>query len=279
MARTRAANRRRLIGLAAATLFHSLLPGPAAGTARAQSAPDATARIGILGSADEGGFGRGARLGMDEAARSAGLLGRKLEIEWLAAPDSASAAGRARDLRERGFLAVVTALPGSAQSAFEEAAAGAGLLVVDARPAHPEGPARRGVFRVGLPETAYQAALTRSAGSNGSGDARAVLWDGALYRYGAQQLNDRFRRRFGEPMDGAAWAAWMAIKAIAETLLRAPGAGGTDLSAAMHGRRAVFDGHKGAPLAFRGPGRTLAQPFYIVRATEAEEVVWPLEDG
>ena len=39
-----------------------------------------------------------------------------------------------------------------------------------------------------------------------------MLWDASLERFGATQLNDRYRRRFGVGMDGPAWAGWFAAK-------------------------------------------------------------------
>jgi len=81
---------------------------------------------------------------------------------------------------------------------------------------------------------------------------RAVEWHASLDRFGAEQLNERYRRAAHQPMDGAAWVAWMLVKATVESELR-----GVPLS---DGR---FDGHKGVALTFDAH-RRLRQPLCIV---------------
>ena len=103
-------------------------------------------------------------------------------------------------------------------------------------------------FRVGLP------------------DAAGALWLPTLERYGAAQLNERFARRFGTPMDEHAWAAWFAVKLIAECLLRARSEDPAVLTRWLLSERARFDGHKGRPLAFDAQ-RRLVQPAYAPDGT------------
>jgi hypothetical protein len=82
----------------------------------------------------------------------------------------------------------------------------------------------------------------------------AVEWHGRLTKYGAEQLNARFARRFRYEMDAAAWIAWMLVKIAVESRLRSePVASGR------------YDGHKGAPLTFSAD-RRLIQPLCIVSA-------------
>jgi len=97
---------------------------------------------------------------------------------------------------------------------------------------------------------------------------RADAWLPSLERFGAGQLNDRFRARFlgntGQSamvgMTGPAWAGWFAMKAAVETSLRArTGAAGSLRRAILAAR---FDGHKGTPLAFT-PGGVLTHPLYV----------------
>jgi ABC-type branched-subunit amino acid transport system substrate-binding protein len=175
----------------------------------------------------------------------------------------------ARRLAGEGAVAVVAALPDRAQDAFEEAAMAEGLVVLDARPAHPDAaPERDGVFRVGVPDSVY---------SSGAGTgSRLVLWHPGLFRYGAEQLNERYRRRFDAGMTAEAWAGWMAVKAVTEATLRAKGE--SVPKAGLADSRAGFDGHKGGPLAFSGPGRALAQPLYALEGGETREVPWPEEN-
>lgn len=93
--------------------------------------------------------------------------------------------------------------------------------------------------------------------------ARADLWAPTLVRFGAAQLNDRFRARFGSEaaMRGPAWSGWFAAKAIVETALRARVAADAGLTDAL--LRARFDGHKGTPLSFSPEGHLL-QPLHVV---------------
>ena len=113
-------------------------------------------------------------------------------------------------------------------------------LVIDARARYPRG-APEHVFRVGVEE-----------------DHPGVLWRPDLERYGAAQLNQRFRARFGYGMDENAWAGWFAIKLAVEAMLRSRQ---RDPVALAHwlgesDARPVFDGHKGSGLSFRS-GRRL----------------------
>jgi hypothetical protein len=82
--------------------------------------------------------------------------------------------------------------------------------------------------------------------------AAAVEWHPSLEKYGAEQLNERYTRRIGRPMDAAAWIAWMLVKVAVDAQLR-----GVTLPAAR------FDGHKGVPLIFDAR-RHLRQPLCVV---------------
>ena len=75
---------------------------------------------------------------------------------------------------------------------------------------------------------------------------READWHPDLERFGAEQLNQRFRRRFGIPMDEQAWRGWVAVKIAAELVLRSPA--GSDPAAAL--TTMSFDGQKGEQLRF-----------------------------
>lgn len=116
-------------------------------------------------------------------------------------------------------------------------------------------------FRVGLSEAERAAALERwrtEAPAAGK-DARVVVWHPSLARYGAGDLNDRYRKETGGPMTAEAWLAWFAIKALVDSALRTPDAPRCQALA-----RARFDGHKGRPLFFDPAARVLRQPLYVV---------------
>jgi ABC transporter substrate binding protein (PQQ-dependent alcohol dehydrogenase system) len=98
----------------------------------------------------------------------------------------------------------------------------------------------------------------------GAGTRTVALWHESLRPFGAGQLNDRFRRRFGEGMDGDAWATWMALKVAVEASLRTRSTAAADLAAYLAKPGVRFDGHKGRPLAFGPADHQLHQPLYLV---------------
>lgn len=253
--------------------------------------PGPSASIAVVGAGETSDYGRGATLGIEEGERSAELLRRAPPFAQVEAP-TGPMSSFVRGLRDRGVVGIVAALPGEAQPSLERVAVAQGLVVVDARAVRRKAAAGSGgldagaaggVFRTGLPGSAYELALleaaARAPAAIPDSGARSVLWHDELFRYGAQQLNDRYRRRFGVGMTGEAWAAWMGVKAVSEALLRARGGGERELLDRLGGSRAAFDGHKGVPLTFSGPDGTLAQPLYVVIDEETVEVDWPLDGG
>ena len=90
-----------------------------------------------------------------------------------------------------------------------------------------------------------------------------AVWHHTLNRYGAAQLNDRFRSAAVDINDQA-WLGWFAVKALWEAGARNKSL--TELS---------FDGHKGRALKFNN-ARELIQPLYRLSADGArvvEEVI------
>lgn len=90
------------------------------------------------------------------------------------------------------------------------------------------------------------------------------LWDKSLEKYGASQLNDRYRSRVGRPMTSHAWAGWFALKVAWETALRAQSTAPSALLSVLAKKGMQYDGHKGAPLSFRSWDHQLRQPLYAV---------------
>jgi len=209
------------------------------------------------------GVARGVALGVEEAARTGALMDRAIEL----LPVSGDVD---RVIRRERVAAVIGA--GGDESAREMGARAdaAGILFVNAgsrADALRGAECRRNVFHVEASEAMYAAAL--AARSGGSADAAAVLWHPSLERFGAAQLNGRFRARFGGEMDGAAWAGWMAVKALWEASLRARSIDPMALRAYLERGATQMDGHKGWPLSFRAWDRQLRQPLYLVaRSTD-----------
>ena len=100
--------------------------------------------------------------------------------------------------------------------------------------------------------------------------ARAVEWHHALHRYGASELNERFRKTTGALMRADHWLGWMAVKVIAEASMRAAADGALHAAIA----RGRFDGHKGVALTFAKDARRLVQPLYVID-TSNDMLVWP----
>ncbi|MFO1143695.1 MAG: hypothetical protein U1E59_15180 [Amaricoccus sp.] len=94
---------------------------------------------------------------------------------------------------------------------------------------------------------------------------RAALWEATLDAYGAREVNARFDRRWGQPMDPAAWAAYMAVKVAYEASLYASAIDGASLAAYIAGDQALFDVSKGIGMTFRPWDHQLRQSLYLVK--------------
>ena len=114
-------------------------------------------------------------------------------------------------------------------------------------------------------------APARSLGGvlSGAADDSVVLWGSTLERYGASQINDRYRARYRTGMDGAAWAGWAAVKIAAEAALRTKSTDPAKLIEYLESSATSFDGHKGWPLSFRFADHQLRQPLYVVTPARA----------
>lgn len=96
----------------------------------------------------------------------------------------------------------------------------------------------------------------------GGSSASPVAWDPQLVRFGAEQLNDRFRHRYAADMTEDAWCGWMAAKIAWEGALRARSPAPGEIRDALLHPDAGFDGHKGRALSFDPSDRQLYHPLY-----------------
>jgi hypothetical protein len=175
--------------------------------------------------------GRGARLGFEEAQRA----GQLLRVDISAAPTS-------------GYALIGLAAP------KEESKA----LFLAVGPLRDGDPVRPRVYSIAASPAFRRQALDRHKDRK---DLKAVEWNPDLARFGADALNLRFRRRFNQPMDEAAWRGWIGVKLAAELALRYPGAPAPDKIGDLS-----IDGHKGMPLRFDPQDHHLIQPVYLVDA-------------
>jgi len=110
----------------------------------------------------------------------------------------------------------------------------------------------------------------------GSIDLRPLAWHWTWERYGAPQLNSRFDKKTGgRHMEGADWAAWLAVKMVVQSVLRTHS---TDFAAdrAFILRDGSFDGDKGLAVSVRPWDHQLRQailltaPYEVVAAAPIE---------
>lgn len=252
---------RSLIGIAAGI-------GGLPTTARAVR-PDLTGvlSIAICHSEDTTSFIRGARLGVSEARRSAELFAGRIDVHERKLGAVSGTALVESVVRDHAMLIIAC---GTARQVTELSRAclphGVALFnccaTSDALRRELCGNA---TFHIEASDAMYQDARRISPGAKS-----IALWDATLEKYGAAQLNDRFRAFAGQPMDGAAWAGWIAVKIAWESVLRSPGSWIESLVR----ERTQFDGHKGAPISFRPWDHQLRQPLYAIgkRVTDVPDV-------
>lgn len=223
------------------------------------------AQIVVVAGADSGdprfaSLERGLTLGIDEATRTARLFGVALRV----LPADGLAADSVGIARMAAWI-----LAGDARrcDAVRARLRGAAVAIVDAGCRVTDEPLAAEV-RIHPSPTDSAAAVQEGRDST----ARVLLWHASLARFGADQLNDRFRRRFGVDMDSDAWAAWAAVKIATEACLRARQRG-VATAAVLLDPGEAFDAHKGAPLRFDPATRRLVQPLYALTTAGASSVI------
>lgn len=207
---------------------------------------------------------RGARLGAEEAAHTGALFGTAvtLRVETPASLDAAAgASGRSHDARPSFYLVAGDA---STCSRLMLQSARAAIPLLDA--GCPSGDT--------LPATNAYSLLSAEPVAAADDSTRLELWHWSLERFGAEQLNERYRRRFGARMDSAAWTGWFALKVALDAALHAHAVTGVALLRQLADPRSQYDGQKGRPLRFAPDSHRLVQPLYRVAGLgDAEHVV------
>lgn len=202
---------------------------------------------------------RGIELGLDEGARTAALFGLSVHGEPVA--DSS--------ITVSGFSALVGGTSEAECRRLDEIASANRILFLNAGcalDALRSSPASN-TFHVAPSDAMLEDALGRASGSNvATRKLSPVAWHSSLTRFGAEQLNARFRSRFAEEMDGAAWSGWVAVKILVESALRCKSTDPATLRAFLEAESSRFDGHKGASLSFRREDHQLRQPVYVLES-------------
>ncbi len=97
----------------------------------------------------------------------------------------------------------------------------------------------------------------------GTQGLRPAIWFWGFAQWGATQLNGRFIRQTGRKMESTDWAGWMAMKMIAEAVVR----GGSDtvqaVKAYLYNEETIFDGYKGPSLSIRPWNQQLRQSIML----------------
>jgi ABC-type branched-subunit amino acid transport system substrate-binding protein len=232
-------------------------------------------RIGLVapaGDAAVASMARGVGMGVGEAAHTAALMGRRIELVRAGGQGAAAEVLAAAEAlaREGGVAALIGGGDEASCRALGDVAESAGVLFINTGCAADamRAQCRRNVFHVQASDAMYAAALAARPADAADATA-AVLWHPSLERFGAGQVNDRFRAEFGGAgMDGAAWAGWMAVKVLWEASLRTRSTQAGALREYLERAGTQFDGHKGWPLSFRPWDHQLRQPLYLVAPAE-----------
>lgn len=91
----------------------------------------------------------------------------------------------------------------------------------------------------------------------------AEAWHWAWERHGAPQLNQRFEKLAKRRMTGTDWAAWAAVKAVVEAVVRTQSTDIKAVRAYLGGDEMTLDGYKGTPVNFRPWDNQLRQPILL----------------
>ncbi len=89
---------------------------------------------------------------------------------------------------------------------------------------------------------------------NPDSNAVAQAWHPDFVKFAARDLNKRYKKSAGIPMDDAAWAGWAAVKLTSDTVARAQTAAPDELLQYFK-TSLKFDGQKGSDMNFRETGQ------------------------
>ncbi len=110
----------------------------------------------------------------------------------------------------------------------------------------------------------------------GSIGLEPLAWHWTWEHNGAPQVNSRFRRLTGRHMEGADWAAWMAVKMVVQSVLRTRSHDFKTQRDFILSDGATFDGDKGLAMSVRRWDHQLRQaillatPYYVAASAPVE---------
>ncbi|MSU90268.1 amino acid ABC transporter substrate-binding protein [Rhodobacteraceae bacterium 2CG4] len=97
----------------------------------------------------------------------------------------------------------------------------------------------------------------------GAEGLRPLAWHWTFERYGAPQLNQRFRRIADRDMTSEDWAAWAAVRALVEGVQRVGSADPARVAAFVRSDEMALDLYKGTAGSFRDWNGQLRQPLLL----------------
>jgi ABC-type branched-subunit amino acid transport system substrate-binding protein len=205
----------------------------------------------------------GVRLGAAEAEHAARLFRSDFTIREAPASGAAAARAAAERLVDDGIAFLIGGADVETADALADVARNRAVPLLNIGTAADTVSQRcdRYTFHLVPSTVVRQSAL---AAVSAAPAARAVLWHSSLTRYGAGQINDRYVEAMKAPMSESAWTGWLAVKIAFDAAQRAATGDGAALAAHLTAERTVFDGHKGAALAFLPGTQELRQPLYII---------------
>ena len=248
--------RRRFLGRAAALCLGAIVPAMGRPRWPRRVAAAVTLRIALLNTGPTArSRHQGVLLGVEEARHAAELFGGSVALEVIDHADAAATSAAATSAAaiigddDEGHCRSILAAHRPHAPLLMNVACASDVLRGAA--------CSRRAFHV-----APSDAMLRDARTSARGATDVVVWNSSLTRFGADTLNQRFRRRFGDPMTPTAWTAWFAVKVLWESALRMKSADPDKIADYLTRDTTRFDGHKGQPLSFRISDHQLRQPVY-----------------
>jgi hypothetical protein len=208
--------------------------------------------------ATDGSVWRGVTQGLQEAQLLGGFTGYSYSMQQM----TPEALGSAGTILPPAAVVAATDAETLLRLAANFAAASVAVVNLTADDEALRQACRPNLFHI-LPSTRMQAdAVAQWQKKHPAATVQARAWHHDFTKFAARELNNRFRKAHGVPMDDAAWAGWAALKILSETVARTQTTEpGRILAYLRH--ELEFDGQKGVPHTFRDTGQ-LRQPLLLV---------------
>lgn len=118
-----------------------------------------------------------------------------------------------------------------------------------------------------ISDSMKQDALAQWQERNPDTPVSAQAWHEDFEKFAARQLNTRFSRSHGIPMDDQAWAGWAASKMVTDSIARTQNLDSSDMLTYLK-TEIAFDGQKGDGMTFREDGQLRQIVLLINEANE-----------